>query len=398
MGLASYAVQESNSFGRMYETNESHDRDPFERDKTRILHSSAFRRLQYKTQVFANDAGDNFRTRLTHSLEVAQIARSVARALDLNETLVETLALAHDLGHAPFGHPGQDVLDEMMAEYGGFEHNMQTLRVGCELESPYTTHQGLNLLYETMEGMLKHCTPERAQALVDSGDEFLGKIGQRFLDGKSPTLESQVVDWCDAIAYIHADMEDAINMGILDPSEMGKSSPKFFKHWAKAQISNPEMDEKDPRMIHQAIRSMMSASIKDLIEESKKNIKECGIKTLEDVRNSKELIGFGSSEKRDHAALKKASKQLIYDHPSLIVARAEQAKKIEKLFSKYNEMPELMADYIEGDVRGKGRQIADNIASLTDRGVDRELDKILFMDAHKSVEISTQSKKIKRSF
>lgn len=376
MSLAPYAVQDSNTKGRLYTAPDSHDRDQFQRDKTRILHSSAFRRLQYKTQVFTNDTGDNFRTRLTHSLEVAQVASSVAKALNLNDTLAETLALAHDLGHAPFGHTGQDTLDELMKAQGGFEHNMQTMRIGCELESPYVEHQGLNLMYETLEGMLKHCSDRRARELIQSNDDFLVDIGQRFLDKKSPTLESQIVDWSDAIAYLHADMEDAINMKILDPKDMGKHSPKFNKHWANAQVMHPQVDALDPRIIHQTIRSMMSASIQDLIEESKKTIELSGVKTLEDVRNSRELIGFSEREKREHLNLKKVSKQLIYDHPLVAQQRVGQAEKMEALFRAYEQHPELIPGFSAADVRGKDRQNADCIAALTDRGVDRELDKV----------------------
>lgn len=376
MSLAPYAVQESNTKGRLFPAIESHDRDPFERDRTRILHSSAFRRLQYKTQVFTNDTGDNFRTRLTHSLEVAQVARSVAKALDLNEILAETLALAHDLGHAPFGHTGQDVLDELMKPQGGFEHNMQTMRIGCELESPYVEHQGLNLMYETLEGMLKHCSDRRARDLVQSGDDFLVSIGQRFLDKKSPTLESQIVDWSDAIAYLHADMEDAINMGILNPHEMSKHSPKFMKHWANAQVMHPSIDELDQRIIHQTIRSMMSSAILDLITESKKAILESGVKTLEDVRNAGELIQFSPSEKRDHLTFKKVSKQLIYDHPDVSIQREGQAERLEAVFRAYEQHPDAMLSFDPSDVRGKERQAADNIAALTDRGVDREFERL----------------------
>ena len=375
MSLAPYAVQDSNTKGRQYPTSDSHDRDQFQRDKTRILHSSAFRRLQYKTQVFTNDTGDNFRTRLTHSLEVAQVASSVAKALNVNDTLAETLALAHDLGHAPFGHTGQDTLDELMKSQGGFEHNMQTMRIGSELESPYVEHQGLNLMYETLEGMLKHCSDRRARDLMQSGDSFLGDIGRRFLDKKSPTLESQIVDWSDAIAYLHADMEDAINMKILDPKDMGRHSPKFNKHWAKAQVMHPHVDEMDQRIIHQTIRSMMSASIQDLIEESKKNIELSGVKTLEDVRNARELIGFRDREKREHLNLKKVSKQLIYDHPLVAQQRLGQSEKMEALFRAYEQHPEIIPGFDASDARGKDRQNADCIAALTDRGIDRELDR-----------------------
>ena len=374
--LAPYAVQESNSKGRLHRIAEAFDRDPFERDRTRILHSSAFRRLQYKTQVFENSNGDNFRTRLTHSLEVAQVARSVAKALNLNEALAETLALAHDLGHAPYGHRGQDVLDDLMKTQGGFEHNFQTLRIGMELESPYPHHEGLNLTYETLEGMLKHCSDRRAREMTESDNPFLASLGQRFLDRKSPSLEAQVVDWSDAIAYLHADMEDAINMGILDAQDVSKMSPKFALFWAKAQTLNPMNEENDPSVIHQAIRDMMSASIKDLINTSKEAILQSGVQTLDDVRNSPELIQFSPSEKREHLTLKKMSRQLIYDHPQLTSQRNGQEEALKKLFAAYEQHPDAIQGFNPADPRGKARQAADAIACLTDRGVERELNRI----------------------
>ena len=375
MKLASYAVQEKNSKGRIYQTKDSHDRDPFERDKTRILHSSAFRRLQYKTQVFANHEGDNFRTRLTHSLEVAQIAKSIAKSLDLNEGLAETVALAHDLGHAPFGHTGQDVLNELMKKHNGFEHNFQTLRIGYELESPYILHDGLNLTYETLEGMLKHCSERRARAMTQSDCGFMNDMGQRFLDKKSPSLEAQVVDWADAIAYLHADMEDAINIGILDPKEVSKISPKFAKTWARCQIENCDLDPQDKRIVHQTIREMMSHSIQDLIEYAKTNIKESGIASLEDVRNQAPLVGFSPSEKREHLTLKKMSRDLIYEHPAVKDQRQGQIKMLQTLFAVYEQYPDRMEGFNPADRRDKYRQITDAIASLTDRGVQRELEK-----------------------
>lgn len=373
MSIAPYAVQENNSLGREYYTEEASDRDPFERDRTRILHSAAFRRLQYKTQVFANHEGDNFRTRLTHSLEVAQIARSVARALNLNENLAETLALAHDLGHAPFGHQGQDILDDLMRNEGGFEHNFQTLRIGIELESPYPTHPGLNLNYETLEGMLKHCTDSRARALADSGEGFLSSLGQRFLNRQSPSLEAQVVDWADSIAYLHADMEDAINMDVLDPFEMMNLSPKFSLHWAKAQMENIHIKSDDPRIIGQTIRNMMAKSIQALIENSAQLIAESGVKTLDDVRNSPPLVQFSSYEKKAHMDLKKASRILIYEHPTVAAQREGQAEKIKMLFNAYQQHPEAIETFSPADGRSKARQVCDAICELTDRGVDREL-------------------------
>lgn len=396
MSIATYAVQENNSFGRQYYIEEAHDRDPFERDRTRILHSSAFRRLQYKTQVFANHEGDNFRTRLTHSLEVAQIARSIAKALNLNETLAETLALAHDLGHAPFGHQGQDVLDDLMKSEGGFEHNFQTLRIGVELESPYPDHPGLNLTYETMEGMLKHCSDSRARMLIDSGDDFMAALGERFLNKQSPSLEAQVVDLADSIAYLHADMEDAINMGVLDPVKMSSFSPKFSLFWAKAQIEHVHLKSEDPRVINQTIRNMMASSIHNVIESSLTAIADSNIETIDDVRNSPILVQFSYGERKAHADLKKASRELIYEHPLVVEQREGQDKKIRLLFDAFQQHPEAIETFSPADERSKSRQVCDAIACLTDRGVDREIERMQKIAPDIFEEKTTQKKKMKR--
>lgn len=377
MKLAPYAVSVNNSKGRLYQVESTSGRDPWERDKARILHSSAFRRLQYKTQVFENHEGDNFRTRLTHSLEVAQVAVTIAKSLKLNTALAETLALAHDLGHAPFGHTGQDVLNELMKDHGGFEHNFNTLRIGIEMESPYIEHRGLNLTYETLEGMLKHCTDKRAHGLIESQNLFLKKLGERFINRQSPSLESQVVDWADAIAYLHADMEDAINMGVLNPNDMASQSPKFKEYWSSTIKGNQQLKGNDARIIHQTIRFMMSDSITDLIETSSKILNNAKIKTISDVRNSPMLIQFSAQEKSEHFALKKASRKLIYDNPAINLPHIEQAEKIRFLFKKYENNTNFITGYIAEDPRGKYGQICDAIASQTDRGVDREINRII---------------------
>lgn len=389
MKLANYAVSINNTKGRKYEIEGTSGRNPWERDKARILHSSAFRRLQYKTQVFENNEGDNFRTRLTHSLEVAQIAVTISKALNLNESLAETLALAHDLGHAPFGHTGQDVLNELMEGHGGFEHNFNTLRIGYELESPYIEHKGLNLTYETLEGMLKHCSDKKAKELVASEDNFLVDIGKRFLLRKSPTLEAQVVDWADAIAYLHADMEDAINMSILEPKDMSRLSNKFEEYWNKTKTSNKSLPPKDHRIIHQTIREMMSDSITDLITTSATLIRNCKIKTLEDVRNQPELIQFSSHEKNEHLQLKRASRKLIYEHPEIILTHEIQAEKIKRIFQSLEINNDLIPCLNKDKSENIYLDICDTIARLTDRGVDR------FLETINNVQINKSNKVIK---
>jgi len=236
-------------------------RNPFQRDHDRIIHSNAFRRLMYKTQVFVNYEGDMYRTRLTHSLEVAQIGRSIASALHLNEPLTETICLAHDLGHTPFGHAGQDALNACMRDYGGFEHNLQSLRVVDKLEKRYAAFDGLNLMYETREGILKHCSKRNARQL--------GDIGQRFLDRLQPSLEAQIADIADAVAYNHHDIDDGLRSGILSIDGLQETT-LFAKHLASIQERYPDIQG---RLLHaEVIRSMINSVVLDLIQTSQDNI------------------------------------------------------------------------------------------------------------------------------
>jgi dGTPase len=386
MPLASYAVSQQNSRGRLYDIDGAHDRNPFARDKSRIIHSAAFRCLQGKTQVFGHRfLHEKHRTRLTHSMEVAQVARAVANGLDLNEDLAETLALAHDIGHAPFGHAGQDTLNELMKDHGGFEHNMQTLRLGAELDQSYLEHDGLNLTYETLEGMLKHCTPERAKALSEHDNPFYELLGRRFLDSQSPSLEAQVVDFSDAIAYLHADIEDAIRLGLLTPKQMSDRSPKFSRYWAKAQREHFEFESDEPRLIHSVIRKMMSQSILDLIENSRLTIESSGVSTLDDVRKSPPLIQFSSNEQREHAVLKEVSRDLIYNHHSVLNERVENIGKLREVFYSYVANPHLIRGYDDHSKLGIHRQAADAIVHLTDTDVDVELARIASLSNCKKI-------------
>src|SRR5215472_3955100 len=255
--LATYAAHPETSRGRVYKEPSPKFRTEFDRDRDRIIHSTAFRRLMYKTQVFVYDEGDLYRTRLTHSLEVAQIARSVARTLGLNEPLTEAIALAHDLGHTPFGHAGQDALNEAMSPYGGFEHNLQSLRVVDLLEERYAEFPGLNLTYETREGILKHCSLKNARSL--------GELGQRFIDRTQPSLEAQLVDLADAIAYNNHDVDDGLRSGLLTVDEL-KETALFRERCEEVQGRYPDIPLR--RLIHETVRRMVNTLVTDLITES----------------------------------------------------------------------------------------------------------------------------------
>lgn len=366
--LASYAARENNSKGRRHQEGKVNDRTEFQRDCTRIIHSQAFRKLQYKTQVFPNDEGDLFRTRLTHSMEVAQISRSVARELYLNQDLAETLALAHDLGHAPFGHTGQDVLDALMAEHGGFEHNLQGLKIVDEFESPYLDFKGLNLLFETREGILKHCQMKHAKDL--------GDIGERFIKKTSPSLEAQLVNWCDAIGYTHSDLEDCLKHGLTTVAEVSGAVPLFGELFERAAKSHPSVSRDDPRLYQKAIGDMMKMAIADLISQSAKNIEESGVKTIEDVRASKELIGFSPDFLAHHRNFKKFSRSHLYNHERISSVREKQEEMLKTLFKAYEENPSLMGRTAQGEDKPLQRRICDYIAGMTDRYATQEYKRI----------------------
>lgn len=376
MTLASYAVSESNSKGRQYKMEKVEDRSSFRVDYTRIIHSEAFRRLQNKTQVFANYQGDVFRTRMSHSLEVAQFAKTVANYLHLNEDMAETLAVGHDLGHPPFGHLGQDTLDVLMKQYGGFEHNLQALRLVDLLEKPYREHPGLNLMFETREGLLKHCSLENAKKL--------GDVAERHILGQQSPLEVQVVDKCDALAYVHADLEDSYIMGILPPSKLVEA-PGFKEAFERAVKQHPlikmptdeiyysedydkiEEMEKDVKTI---IREMIKKALNDLKTNSLKNIQENGIKTLDDVRNCKNvLISFSPEHLALHKSLKMYSREEIYKHPKVDKERKNHEKMIGDIFLAYVNYPDLVSGrplkYTNEEELY--RAVADHIGGMTDR-------------------------------
>jgi dGTPase len=277
--LASYAVCESHSQGRRVAEPRPKTRGEFQRDRDRIIHSTAFRRLEYKTQVFVNHEGDLFRTRLTHSIEVAQIARSIARALNLNDDLTEAIALAHDLGHTPFGHAGQDALNECMAEHGGFEHNLQSLRIVDKLEERYGAFDGLNLMFETRAGILKHCSLAKAREL----DE----LGARFLNDQRPSLEAQICNLADEIAYNNHDVDDGLRSGLINVEQLQKID-LFALHEQEARTAFPDISGR--RLIHETVRRMIDAQVTDLLAETSERLEKQQIKTLGDVVQAPQLV------------------------------------------------------------------------------------------------------------
>lgn len=374
MALAKYAVSEKKSKGRQFKIEGAVDRNEFQRDFTRIIHCEAFRRLQNKTQVYPNHEGDFFRTRLTHSLEVEQISRTVAKKLNLNEDLCAVLAIGHDLGHPPFGHLGQDALDELMKDHGGFEHNLQAVRLVDILESPYYEHSGLNLMFESREGLLKHCSLENAQKL--------GDIAQRHLTGEQPPLEVNVVDICDAIAYVHADLEDAYAMKILSPSKL-MEAPGYKEAWERVKVKYPHIEEptdeqllsksseilrKNEAAVKTIIREMLKYALKDLIVNSTKQIIKMDPQSVEDVRKCPEpLIVFSKEQFARHKALKVFSRKEIYNHPRVLEFRSNQEQIISDLFNAYLKEPELMSGKGLNVNESLHRNVADHISGMTDR-------------------------------
>lgn len=381
---APYAITAHNSRGRQHAVVESRDRNEFRRDYTRVLHSQAFRRLQQKTQVFSANLGDLFRTRMTHSLEVDQISQSIARALDLNEDLCGVLAIGHDIGHAPFGHMGQDLLNDLMKDYGGFEHNLQALRLVDEIESPYPEHKGLNLMFETREGLLKHCTRERALEL--------GEVAARHLDGSSPFLEAQVVDYADAIAYVHADLEDAFTMGVLALDKLYEA-PGFLEAYERIAGRLPlgrlptqndishggaESRRVAKAVVLSVIRDMMTHSIADLVHHSRLRLDLHNPQTPKEARVLPPLVGFGAEHQRVHRQLKAFSRENIYTHESIASVRRTEEKILRGLFAAFATNPSLLPS--RPDFEGEAdtfRRIADHISGMTDRFAVEQFHRIL---------------------
>ncbi len=356
--LASYAVVDGNSRGRAFPEPRPKARGEFQRDRDRIVHSTAFRRLEYKTQVFVNHEGDLFRTRLTHSIEVAQIARSVARALRLNDDLAEAIALAHDLGHTPFGHAGQDALNECMQGHGGFEHNLQSLRIVDRLEERYGAFDGLNLMFETREGILKHCSPAKAREL--------GQLGERFLVDRHPSLEAQICNLADEIAYNNHDVDDGLRSGVLTLEQLREVS-LFARHAAEVDIEFPGIAGR--RRVHETIRRMIDAQVTDLLAESARRIAEAEPASLDDVHRAPELIGFTASMREENRALKAFLREHLYRHYEVLRMTAKARRVIQDLFGAFVADPRLLPPQYQSMAAAGSieRTTADYIAGMTDR-------------------------------
>jgi dGTPase len=358
-GLAPWAQRDDASRGRRHPEQEHAYRPPYARDRDRIIHCRAFRRLEYKTQVFVNHEGDHYRTRLTHSIEVAQIARTVARALRLNADLAESLALSHDLGHTPFGHLGEEVLDPLMQEEGGFDHNRQTLRVVEVLERRYPDFFGLNLTWEVREGIVKHSGSPRVNAWPKAAE---------YLPDAPPPLEAQIIDLVDEIAYNHHDLEDGFESGLLDLEELVGAVPLFGEPYREAAARWPGQDRW--MWVKVALRRLIDHLVSDLIDETSRRVHGARIRSLEDVRASSEwLVSMSEPVWRAEKALKNTLHQRLYRHPRIAEAKRHFARVLEDLFVAYRDapggLPARFRERLEPD--GSARVACDYIAGMTDR-------------------------------
>ncbi|NOT18443.1 MAG: deoxyguanosinetriphosphate triphosphohydrolase [Sulfuriferula sp.] len=360
--LAAYAAHDVASQGRHHVEPSAAPRGEFQRDRDRIIHSGAFRRLEYKTQVFVNHEGDLFRTRLTHSLEVAQIGRSMARILRLNEDLVEAIALAHDLGHTPFGHAGQDALNACMKNYGGFEHNLQSLRVVDKLEQRYAEFDGLNLCFETREGILKHCALDNARQL--------GDVGLRFLNRQQPSLEAQLANLADEIAYNNHDVDDGLRSGLITLAQLAEVA-LFARHLDEVRTHYPQLNER--RVVHETVRRMINALVSDLIAHSQAAIAAAGVATLDDVRAAPPLIGFSTEIAKQNLELKQFLRKNLYRHYRVNRMTTKAARVVSELFQVFISTPALLpTEHQPKSGEDTPRVIADYIAGMTDRYAMRE--------------------------
>jgi dGTPase len=360
--LAPYATQDAQSRGRRHPEPPAAPRGEFQRDRDRIIHCTAFRRLEYKTQVFVNHEGDLFRTRLTHSLEVAQIGRTIARMLRLNEELTEAVSLAHDLGHTPFGHAGQDALNHCMREFGGFEHNLQSLRVVDELEERYAEFDGLNLCLETREGILKHCTQHHAR--------LLGDVGERFLLKQQPGLEAQAANLADEIAYNNHDVDDGLRSGLIRLEQLEEVS-LFARHLSEAKSKYPKLNGR--RLINETVRRMINTLILDLVQTTIENLNAAGVQSLEEVRKAAPLVGFSSGVAEENLALKQFLRNHLYRHYKVARMTKKAERIITELFEAFLGEPRLLPPEHQAKAHhDKARAIADYIAGMTDRYAMRE--------------------------
>jgi len=372
---ASYAATVESSRGRQYPEPAPAYRTEYQRDRDRIIHSTGFRRLEYKTQVFVNHEGDLYRTRLTHSIEVAQIARSIARTLGLNEDLTEAIALAHDLGHTPFGHAGQDALNACMKPFGGFEHNLQSLRVVDHLETKYAEFQGLNLTFETREGVLKHCAINNAKAL--------GDVGQRFINKTQPSLEAQLTNIADQVAYNNHDIDDGIRSGLISIEQL-REVGLFADYYDQVKWKYPDLD--DNRSVHETIRQMIGGQVTDLIKNSEQNITASGVVNIEDVRAQPDaLIRFSDDLFSQSRQMKKFLRENLYFHHQVYRMTRKAHQIIEALFEAFIDDLKLLppehqmyaADAKKNQNEADyARVVADYVAGMTDRFAIKEYDRL----------------------
>ncbi len=373
--LAPYAANEHRSRGSRHPEDPPRYRTEYQRDRDRIVHSGAFRRLEYKTQVFVNHEGDMFRTRLTHSIEVAQIGRAIARILRLNEDLTEAIALAHDLGHTPFGHAGQDVLNECMGDFGGFEHNLQSLRVVDQLEQRYAEFPGLNLTFETREGILKHCSPQNAAQL--------GDVGQRFLDIGQAGLEAQVANLADEIAYNTHDVDDGLRAGLITIEQMCEVE-LFAIHYDEVKQRYPDLTGR--RVIHEVIRRMINTLVVDLVETSRSRIQAVAPADSSAVRaHVRPLVGFSDTMRDRHLALKRFLPNNLYRHYRVHRMTVKATRIIRALFDALMNdlrlLPPSAREHLGSVGKDQGsttqaRIVADYIAGMTDRYAITEYERI----------------------
>jgi dGTPase len=364
--LAPYAAHDAASRGRRYPEAKPEFRGEFQRDRDRIIHSNAFRRLVYKTQVFVNHEGDLYRTRVTHSIEVAQIARSVALALHLNEALTEAICLAHDLGHTPFGHAGQDALNECMSDYGGFEHNMQSLRVVDELEERYADFRGLNLTFECREGILKHCSLRNAREL--------GELGERFIKRRQPGLEAQIANLADEIAYNNHDVDDGIRAQLLDLSAL-REVRMFRRQYDTVVALYPDLNER--RLVHEVIRRMINYIVVDFIRTTQGRLEQVQPRTIDEIRAEAKPLAMLSEEVRaEHLELKEFLRERVYRHYKVLRMTSKARRTLQQLFEAFFKDVSLMpgehrdaalqAESTHG-AAGRARAVSDYIAGMTDR-------------------------------
>ena len=368
--LARYASLPQASRGRLHAEAQTAGDQTFAQDRERIIHSTAFRRLVYKTQVFINHEGDLFRTRLTHSIEVAQLARSMARSMCLNEDLVEAIALAHDLGHTPFGHAGQDALHDCMREHGGFEHNLQSLRVVDALETRFPQFSGLNLSFETREGILKHCSLNNAQVLELR--EPAG-VAHRFLTGSQPSLEAQLTNLADEMAYNVHDIDDGVRSGLLSWSQL-LQVPLVRRHHTAALAAFPDLTGR--QLLFETLRRIMAEQSADVIAATTSGLAEAGPSSVDQARALPTMVQFSTPMQADVRLLKQMLMAALYRHPQVMHTTDQARRVVRELFAAYVQAPtEMTPEFALADDRY--RAVADYVAGMTDRFASREYARLM---------------------